>query len=101
METVIGVLPSKEEADKVVHEFELLGIARPEIKVVPAGPLKEIEVSGRHPRGQQCPYPCGRAFWQRVERSKRSNAAAARLGMLRGAVFGFVTGALLVAAPGG
>ncbi len=54
METVIGVLPSKEEAEKVVHEFEMLGIARPDIKVVPAGTLREIDASSRHPGGQQC-----------------------------------------------
>jgi hypothetical protein len=35
METVVGVLPSREEAERVVREFEMLGVAAQEIQVVP------------------------------------------------------------------
>jgi len=80
MRTVIGVLPTVAEAERVVHEFEVLGIARKEISVVPAVPdHHELK---------------------KVERSKRSNAAAAGAGAVRGAVLGLLLGGLMLSAPG-
>lgn len=100
METVLAVLPTKAEAEKVVHEFEVLGIAKSDIKIVPSGKLEEIDLSGRHPPGQECPLPCGRPLWQRVERARRTNGEAARTGLVRGVALGFVITALLVSVPG-
>lgn len=80
MRTVIGVLPTVAEAKRVVHEFEVLGIAHKEISIVPA--------------------VADRQELKKVERSKRSNAAAARAGALRGAVLGLVLGGLMLSAPG-
>lgn len=100
METILAVLPTKAEAEKVVHEFEVLGIARSDIKIVPSGKLEEIELSGRHPAGQECPMPCGRSLSERVERAKRTNAEAARAGLIRGIVLGFVTTGLFLFVPG-
>lgn len=77
MRTVIGVLPTVTEAKHVAHEFEVIGIARCEISVVPAA-ADEHEL-------------------KKVERSKRSNAQAARSGALGGAIFGLIlTGAMLM-----
>lgn len=80
MRTVIGVLPSVSEANRVAHEFEVVGIARSEINVVPA-------VADDHEL-------------EKVERSKRSNAAAARAGAFRGALLGLGLGGLMLSMPG-
>lgn len=80
MRTVIGVLPTVEEAKKVAHEFEVLGIAGKDIQVVPAAAdTRELK---------------------KVERSKRTNAAAARAGALRGALLGLALGGLMLSLPG-
>jgi hypothetical protein len=80
MRTVIGVLPTVAEAKRVVHEFEVLGIAKKEITIVPADADKHE--------------------LKKVERSKRSNGAAAGAGALRGAVLGLLLGGLMLSAPG-
>ncbi|HTA40876.1 MAG TPA: hypothetical protein VK789_00435 [Bryobacteraceae bacterium] len=80
MRTVIGVLPSVSEAQHVAHEFEVMGIARNEINVVPAA------ADSRELR--------------KVDRSKRSNAAAAQAGALRGVALGLVLGGLMLSLPG-
>lgn len=80
MRTVIGVVPNVAEANRVVHEFEVLGIAKKEITIVPA-------IADPHEL-------------KKVERSKRNNAAAAAAGALRGAVLGLVLGGLMLSAPG-
>ncbi len=80
MRTVVGVLPSVAEAQNVAHQFERLGIARNEINVVPA--------------------EADRREWKKVERSKRSDAEAAREGALRGAGFGLLLSGLVLALPG-
>ena len=100
METVLGVLPSKAEAERVVHEFEVLGIAKSDIKIVPPGDLELIELWGRHPPGQECPLPCGRPLAERVKRAKRTNAEAARAGLVRGLAIGLAVTGLLVLVPG-
>ena len=70
MRTVIGVLPTVPEA-KLVHEKE--------ITIMPAvADKRELKT---------------------VERSKRSNAAAARAGALRDAVLGLLPGGLMLSAP--
>ena len=80
MRTVIGVLPSVSEAQHVAHEFEVMGIARNEINVVPAASdSREL---------------------RKVDRSKRSNAAAAQAGALRGVALGLVLGGLMLSLPG-
>lgn len=80
MRTVIGVLPSVTDARHVAHEFEVMGIAKSEINVVPAA-------ADQHEL-------------KKVERSKRSNAAAALSGVRRGAIFGLLLGWLMLATPG-
>ena len=80
MRTVIGVLPSVTEAQHVAHEFEAVGIARGEISVVPAAADTEE--------------------LKKVERSKQTNAAAARTGALRGAILGLLLGGLMLSTPG-
>lgn len=80
MRTVIGVLPSVSEAQYVAHEFEVMGIARSEINVVP----------GAADTGEL----------RKVDRSKRTNAAAARVGALRGAMLGLLLGGLMLSLPG-
>jgi hypothetical protein len=80
MRTVIGVLPSVAQAERVVHDFEVLGIAKKEISVVP--PIAD-------------PHEL-----KKVERSKRGNAAAAAAGAVRGVILGFVLGGLMLSAPG-
>jgi hypothetical protein len=68
------------EAEHVVHEFEVMGIAKKEISIVPAVP-DQHEL-------------------KKVERSKRSNAAAAGAGAVRGIVLGLLLGGLMLSAPG-
>jgi hypothetical protein len=80
MRTVAGVLPTVADARYVANKIESLGIARNEINVVSAAMDK-----------QQI---------RRVERSKRSDAAAARDGALRGVGFGLLLGGLVLALPG-
>lgn len=80
MRTVIGVLPSVPAAQRVAHEFEVMGIARNDINVVPAAAdTREL---------------------RKVERSKRSNASAARAGAVRGAALGLVLVGLMLSLPG-
>lgn len=67
------------EAKHVAHEFEVIGIARCEINVVPAA-ADEHEL-------------------KKVERSKRSNLAAMGTGALRGAIFGLVIFGLMLSIP--
>jgi hypothetical protein len=80
MRTVAGVLPNVAEAWYVAHKIEALGIARNEINVVP------VAMDKRESR--------------KVERSKRSDATAAREGALRGAGVGLLLGAVVLALPG-
>jgi hypothetical protein len=80
MRTVAGILPTVSEAQHVAHKIESLGIPRNEIKVVP-------EAIDKH------------ESWK-VERSKRSDAVAARDGAIRGAGVGLLLGALVLAIPG-
>ena len=80
MRTVAGVLPGVAEAWYVAHKIESLGIARNEINVVP-GKMDKQEI-------------------RKVERSKRSDAAAAGQGALRGAGFGLLLGGLVLLLPG-
>lgn len=80
MRTVIGVLPSVSEAQHVAHEFEVRGIAGNEITVVPAAAdTREL---------------------RKVERSKRTAAAAARAGAWRGVGLGLLLGGLMLSLPG-
>lgn len=80
MRTVAGVLPTVGEAWFVAHKIESLGIPRNEINVVPEAMDKQ-EI-------------------RKVERSKRSDVAAARIGALRGAGVGLLLGGLVLALPG-
>jgi hypothetical protein len=80
MRTVLGVLPTVEQARNVAHKIESLGIPRNEINVVPEAMDKQ-EI-------------------RKVEQSKRSDAAAACVGALRGAGFGLVLGGLVLALSG-
>jgi hypothetical protein len=80
MRTVAGVLPNVAEAWYVAHKIESLGIARNEINVVP-GAMDKSEA-------------------RKVERSRRSDAAAARDGAFRGAGVGLLLGVLVLALPG-
>jgi len=80
MRTVLGVLPNAAEAQYVAHKIESLGIARNEINVV-SGAMDKHET-------------------KKVERSKRSDAAAACVGALRGAGSGLLLGGLILALPG-
>jgi hypothetical protein len=80
MRTVAGVLATVAEARSVAHKIESLGIPRNEINVVP-GAMDRHEM-------------------RKVERSKRSDAAAAREGALRGAGVGLLIGGLVLALPG-
>jgi hypothetical protein len=64
----------------MAHKIELLGIPRNEINVVSEAMDKQ-EIG-------------------RVKLSKRTDAAAARVGALRGAAFGLVLGGLVLALPG-
>ena len=80
MRTVAGVLPNVAEAWYVAHKIESLGIARNEINVVPPATDKREN--------------------RKVERSKRSDGAAAFEGALRGAGVGLLLGALVLALPG-
>ncbi len=80
MRTVAGVLPNVADAWYVAHKIESLGIARNEINIVP-GSMDRREI-------------------RKVERSKRSDATAARVGALRGAGIGLVLGAVVLALPG-
>ncbi len=80
MRTVAGVLPGVAEAWFVVHKIESLGIPRNEINVVPEAMDKQ-EI-------------------RKVERSKRSDAAAACVGAVRGAGFGLLLGGLVLVLPG-
>ena len=80
MRTVAGVLPNVAEAWYVAHKIESLGIARNEINVV-------CDTMDKRESGK-------------VERSKRSDATAARHGALRGAGVGLLLGGLVLALPG-
>ena len=80
MRTVAGILPDVAEARYVAHKIELLGIPRNEINVV-SDAMDKHEI-------------------RKVERSKRSDAAAARDGAVRGAGFGLLLGGLVLALPG-
>jgi hypothetical protein len=80
MRTVAGVLPTVEKAWYVAHKIESLGIPRNEVNVVP-GAMDKQEI-------------------RKVERSKRSDAAAAREGALRGAGIGLLLGGLVLVLPG-
>lgn len=80
MRTVAGVLSTVPEAWNVAHKIESLGIPRNEINVVPEAMDKRET--------------------RKIERSKRSDAAAAIQGALRGAGFGLVLGGLVLALPG-